>query len=242
MSSKLAKNIKRSIITTHALFFIPVFAFAAQESKPIDDISYAEDAVVIDGTTEENRRTLFVKEKYPDIIVNNDESERKLAFTHYEEAVAEAERIAREKQLEEERRAEEERQRQEEWLARLEEEAISHPEYEDDDIKIDTDDFEEENDTATYLTSDDLINDGEVIVDGVVYRYLSDGAYDLSQYDIPGRSIGNNFIIDENGYIVAASSKYPVGTVIGTPFNQRSAKVYSTISNSSDTSLYLFLR
>ena len=76
----------------------------------------------------------------------------------------------------------------------------------------------------------DLKSMGVIFDDGVKYTWYSQNVLPgggLTELNSNGRTVDENgYITDGEGYISVASSDYPIGTVLDTPFGQ--AKVYDT--------------
>lgn len=103
--------------------------------------------------------------------------------------------------------------------------------------------------TARYVPSPKVYDDNEYITPEYFKKMgvISDGKYTYTWYsenvlpgnglNIPGRHSDGNYVLDENDYIVLASSDLPKGTVLDTPFGP--GKVYDVCPTSGIIDVYV---
>lgn len=88
-----------------------------------------------------------------------------------------------------------------------------------------------------YTSSNNFKSQGVVHWNDTRYTWYSQNVLPGGGLDIPGRHVGgDDFIYDDDEYIVIASSDHAYGTVVETPFGQ--GKVYDTGCDSGTIDVY----
>ena len=85
--------------------------------------------------------------------------------------------------------------------------------------------------TPEYFKKMGVISDGKY-----TYTWYSENVLPGNGLNIPGRHSDGNYVLDENDYIILASSDLPKGTVLDTPFGE--GKVYDVCPTSGIIDVY----
>lgn len=146
------------------------------------------DNVVIEKVKKTEEKSLVSQASEKDVIIKNNEEERKEAQDKYKEQVEQ-------KRKEEERKAAEERKTKEETARKT-----------------------QSGSSPMVYTIDQFEFMGRISWDGKVFTYYSERVLPGGGLRIPGRHTSGGYVRDGDGYIVLASDYYAKGTVVSTPF------------------------
>lgn len=200
---KKTNKILTYLAATLAIFSVTNYVGAINNEIELPKIA---DNVVIEKVKKTEEKSLVSQASEKDVIIKNNEEERKEAQDKYKEQVEqerkERERKSAEERKEKERKAAEERKTKEETARKT-----------------------QSGSSSMVYTIDQFEFMGRISWGGKVFTYYSERVLPGGGLRIPGRHTSGGYVRDGDGYIVLASDYYAKGTVISTPFGSP-GKVY----------------
>ena len=126
----------------------------------------------------------------------------------------------------------------EEWTEPVYEETYYEPYYEEPAYYAPVE-YAAPYDTTDGISASEFQWMGVVEQDGTRYTWYSQNALPgggLDELNANGRHVEGGYVMDADGYIAVASSDYPIGTTLDTPFG--AARVYDTGCASGTVDVY----